>query len=122
VAINRTAADAYFASHMEGGVWSGYTTGQREAAIAQAKRELGAFIGGALSETATANGDSPRHDCAAYEYAYRLLLNSRNTATASDTATPDVAFEQGGTGRRAESALTPLVLRFLGVTGRISRG
>lgn len=122
MALDLTGANAYFAGHMEGSIWGDYTEPQRTAAIAQAKRELATFIGAPLTATASADGDTVRHDCAVFEYAYRLLLNSRHNATAGDAATPDVAFESGGTARRRESPLTQLVLRFLGVTGRISRG
>lgn len=121
MAINLTNADSYFTGHVDGGTWADYSDARRTAAIAQAKRELSSVLGSALSETATTDADAIRHDVAAYEYAFLLLLNSA-TAKAADNSGADVSFEKGQATRKPVAPLTPLVLRYLGVAARISRG
>jgi len=89
--IDVTGAANYFASSTLSQAWAEYSGKQKEAAIAQAKREFGRALGRPLREDEPPfqEGDQVREEYAAYEQAiYTLLRDAQPTGTG--TAVPSL--------------------------------
>ena len=88
MSITNALADVYFdrGNHMNSAIWEKFDPDQREAALAQAKRELDQLIGSAID--AEVEDDNPAHfpDRAAYEQALHILLKSAAIHNAEETA------------------------------------
>ncbi len=76
MAINVQGASAYFRKTTFSAKWAEYSTEQREAAIAQAKRELGKALHRPMREDEPpyADGDAKRDEYAVYEQALYTLV------------------------------------------------
>lgn len=76
MAIDIQGANRYFGETTLAGTWMEYSTDQRSAAIAQAKRELSKAIGRAMREDEPpyAPGDAKRDEYAVYEQALFSLV------------------------------------------------
>jgi hypothetical protein len=76
MAINVQGASAYFRTTTFDAKWMEYSTEQRSAAIAQAKRELAKAIGRPMREDEPPyrEGDAKRDEFAVYEQAFYTLV------------------------------------------------
>ena len=89
--IDVTGAAKYFSASTLSQAWSEYSGKQKEAAIAQAKREFGRALGRPLREDEPPfkDGDQVREEYATYEQAiYTLLRDAQPTGTG--TAVPSL--------------------------------
>ena len=89
--IDVNGAAKYFSASTLSQAWSEYSGKQKEAAIAQAKREFGRALGRPLREDEPPfkDGDQVREEYAAYEQAiYTLLRDAQPTGTG--TAVPSL--------------------------------
>ncbi len=78
--INVANANAYFAGRTIGKFWAEYSGEQKEAAIAQARRDLARAVGRPMrdDEPPYAEGDKKRDEYAVYEQAAYTLLRDVN--------------------------------------------
>ena len=76
MAINVQGASEYFRNTTFSAKWAEYSTEQRAAAVAQAKRELSKALGRAMREDEPpyADGDTKRDEYAVYEQALYSLV------------------------------------------------
>jgi len=120
MSIDLSSANTYFESSVDNAVWTGFGD-LRENAIAQAKRELSAFKGDEIDTDTTENGDHPREDCAVYEYAFNLLVNSSAVGSGA-ISSPDELFGNIEKGKQPTPVLTRKVMRYMGWDVNIRRG
>ena len=78
MAITVANANAYFEpdSHVQSRIWNMFSTEQKTAGIAQAKRVLARILLREVDETASTITQSTREDLATYEQALYMLRNS----------------------------------------------
>lgn len=109
MAIDKTAADAYFGptSHVKTGVWMEFSENLRAAAIAQATRQLTTLLGEAPE--IPVDTDDPHEDWAVYEQALWILVNSRAVPNGDENG---VKFTDELRGDPEQ--LSPAARRFLG--------
>lgn len=117
--IDLNGADDYFSAsqHVSAAVWAAFTTAQRAAAVASARRVLSRALNRAMSdvEAAYAEGDRYRDDLAVYEQALHMLLNGMITDSDSGSPYP-IAVKHDDDGKPAPY-YAPEALRWLGWTG-----
>jgi hypothetical protein len=83
VTINRELADVYFgpSNHLQNKIWDAFTTGQKDAGIAHAQRELERHTGITAFENESVNDTSKYYpDRAVYEQALHMLTSMQHTA------------------------------------------
>ena len=98
MAITVLLADDYFLKHLSGGVWTRYSTEQRQTGIDYAKRFFASLSGGdEVDDDTTTNADFPRPDCAVYEQALYMLRNSPDMPDI-ESPTPSELFPEKESG------------------------
>lgn len=118
MALTDADADTYFAldSHPRAHVWEKFSQEQKTGAIVHARRVLCRAIGTTLTETATADGDAPRHDLALYEQALWTLENSPYVSDGDQPSPGFLATDieaDDESRRRDPGTVSPEALRWL---------
>ena len=117
-------AREYFKTRTAGVAWDEYSTRQKEAAIAQARRDLARLIGRPIKddEPEYREGDKIREEYAVYEQAVYSLLRDAAPMGATQSAIPSLNQEEAqsktytlrtGTGKYSAEALSWLAKRVL---------
>ena len=114
----RTDADTYFRpdNHLNANDWRSYTTDERDAAFAQAQREIEVYLYRSLVDPAS--GATYRDDYAAYEQALFILQHTPRQKSTGIQAVVDLAEDsedQDKTIPRRGTTLSPQAQRFLGL-------
>lgn len=108
--------EAYFTptKHLQAATFAGHDPGEREAAFAQAKRELELHLGRLLVDPDSDWTDGPRDDYAHFEQTLHLLeLSKRQRAGATPTA-HDLRKKDARESERAEPGIAKMAQRWLG--------
>lgn len=125
--ITIARANEYFSRHVSCEAWNEYSSEQKEAALAQARRDLSRALGRAIrdDEPPYAEGDRTRDEYAVYEQAVYTLLREVNPRGVTDSPVPSLnqteipaagKSRMSGYGKYAPEALSWLARR---VTGEI---
>lgn len=106
MSISVEGARAYFKTRTAGDAWNEYSTEQKEAAIAQARRDLSRSLGRPLRENEPPyhEGDRTRDEFAVYEQALYTLLRDTAPKGGSGSAIPSI--NQGETTVKARTLRT----------------
>lgn len=126
MAINADGASEYFRTTTFSDVWAEYSTGQKEAAVEMAKRDLSRALGRPLKEDEPPYqyGDAVREEYAAYEQAlFTLLRDAQPKGGGSPVPSLDQddqkapAFSLGS----SKNQFSPRALSWLGRISTITR-
>lgn len=99
--ITLERAAVYFSKHAQRDLWNEYSLHQKEAAIAQARRDLSRALGRPMrdDEPEYAEGDRTRDEYAVYEQALYTLLRDADPRGAVESPVPSLNQAEVPSGR-----------------------